>query len=110
MNSLYVSGKTLQCEEIVKLMKKSGIAGWVQPNDTIQCKNGVCWFEQGCKVLFEDADGIEKNWDLFQSVLPIQCGYVHTHSFKGCVLDYLRPSSCVGFNEQCNSFPFLDYY
>ena len=98
MTDLYISSKKLDCHTVVSLLLKFKINGWVHPNQTVRCdKNLNCWTENGCHIKLVDELPKKKivlAWNKLKNNLPIDCAYIRTHNFKGCILDFVRESEC----------------
>ncbi len=89
---LSISNKHLNCNEIMKLLQ---VSCKVSPNQTKICKNNTCHIENGCDItITEDAD-IPKIWKDIKNYANINCAHINIHGkYKGCILNYLRESSC----------------
>ncbi len=96
------SAKLHHCDDIIKHMCHSGIMTSVTQNTTVICNHDthVCWLETGCRLLIPN---ISKHslqhlvWDPLQKSFHFHCAHVHVNGiYSGCILDYLRTSSCTG--------------
>lgn len=97
------SGNIKSCRQIVELLQKTGIMCSVVSQESVICQEGNCWIENGCQVRLCGLapEEIEKKvWSPLKSNFNLTCAFLHIHGqYKGCILDYLRPSNCPGPNQ-----------
>ena len=100
---LYVSRPGgLPCDEVLAVMRRLGISGNVTANRSlVPADDDELRLEDGCRVRVagrdEPRDAVRRLWLPLRNRFGLECAYVDAApAFRGCVLDYLRPSSCSG--------------
>lgn len=93
-STLSVSRKdNLDCREMAKFLGKAGIITSITSNVSTQPD-----IEYGCRLTqtISSKDELEKIWTILEKKYEFKCGHLRLEgSYDGCILDYLRPSSCV---------------
>lgn len=90
-----------KCLEVIALLKKQKIANVsVEPNSSIQCRNGKCRVENGCRITLGTKDincFQEKVWRPLQNTFSLGCAHLKVEGYySGCVYDFWRESNCPG--------------
>ena len=98
---VFVSSKNMSCVEIATTLRELGLAGHVRANATVQPGGQR---EHGCEIVLRGVDNRTDAATLWRELKrtrgeELECAYVDTHVFKGCILDYLRPSLCSTFSS-----------
>lgn len=96
--TLSISNKNLKCSDLYSLLKNLGINSSISENKSIQCKNGTCWIENGCRLFFSR---ITKE-EIYQSVwleskkkYNLNCAHLKIpNKFNGCINDFNRLRGC----------------
>ena len=89
---LSISNENLDCNEIMKLLH---VSCKISPNITKICKNRNCHLENGCNITITEDANIPKIWKDIQRNCNVRCAHLNIHGkYKGCILNYLRESSC----------------
>ena len=92
--------KLSDCTDIVHSMRQLGIMTSVTKNQSVICNQNKCWLETGCQLIF---GGISKQdlqtrvWNTLRDHYGLTCAHLNVQGiYSGCILDYLRESSCPG--------------
>lgn len=96
--TLSVSGRGMDCREVVRCLRDLGIASSVTPNTSVQCHEGHCWLEEGCRVVqaFQRKSEVTRTWSALRDRMSLGCAHLRIDGvFSGCVLDYCRPTRCT---------------
>lgn len=86
---------TLDCKDVARALWKVGIASDVTSNVSFRYGS----LESGCRITM---DGNSKNkvrmaWGVLKDDFALDCAHVDvTSHFQGCIMDFLRPSTCPG--------------
>ena len=89
---LAISSKHMSCQSIMNLLQTSCK---IKPTFTKICKNNICYTEHGCDITFTEPIDLLNTWNILKQHNDIQCAYLNIHGqYKGCILNYLRDSSC----------------
>ena len=102
-SDLNISSKRIHnCKQVIDALQKTGIMCSVVEQESVICKESNCWTEKGCRITLAGlaSNKIEKKvWEPLQSRFGLTCAYLHVHGhYRGCILDYIRPSNCPGPN------------
>lgn len=94
-------GLGTNCSKVVDAMRSLGIAGHVTKNHTVVCddRKGECTVEQGCAIQFasrhqQSRESMRNIWTHLVQDLPIECGFIQTERFSGCIYDFLKRTDC----------------
>lgn len=93
--TLSVSRKGLACASLARFLQSRGISALVRPNIS-STTNGL---ENGCQVVaaVDHGKDVKRTWGLLRDEFGFNCGHLRIEGrFSGCVLDFVRPSSCPG--------------
>lgn len=97
---LSVSGTSVDCARVVKMMCECNISGDVTSNTSVL--DGVV--EHGCRLRIVDGSDLAATrilWSKMQNEWSLTCAHVSWNVSKsGCVLDLLRASACPGVGKQ----------
>ena len=96
---LSVSSAGLDCGEVAAALQAAGMAAAVTPNITVQCDRGRCWRERGCRILHPctNKGDVAKLWNTVRERFDLGCGHLVVDGVhNGCIMDFLRPTSCPG--------------
>lgn len=93
-----ISGKNVNCAEILELMKQSKIECHIEKNKSIRCEDDRCWVENGCTITASIRSKEEslKPWTVVKNIDGIECAhYWIPGKFQGCVKDWEKKSACT---------------
>lgn len=95
---LNVSGPGLDCMAVALAMQRLGLYAHVSANMSVR---GLSAIESGCSIVLNDKGDtkllVRSAWDAIRALdNDIECAFVSSTRFKGCVLDYLSDSNCGG--------------
>ena len=101
VSTLSISSKNINsCKDVAKFLQKCGVTCSVSTNYSIIPKNGKCILEKGCDIILNDTNPEnigKKVWTPLKDSFNLDCAYLNIKGgFGGCVLDFLRPTECVG--------------
>ena len=86
----------VNCEEVVRIMKKLGINGYVTNNRTVLDNHE----EVGCNAIIVSKpvkENAQLVWEQIKKFPDITCAHVNIiHSENGCVFDVFAESKCPG--------------
>ncbi len=88
----------INCLDITRLLSKNRIQAEVIPHYASTEEGTV---EYGCTInmfKLDQKDFVEKVWDPLNNILDINCGFVETSQYKGCVSDWPN----VMIKSNCN--------
>ena len=96
---LHISKAGLRCDEVARFLVQQKILGQVASNLSSQGSDDSMALEHGCSVYFtkyplNERVEIDRAWTVLSRRFGLGCAYVQTDEFRGCVIDYLRPSVC----------------
>ena len=92
-----VSGRNLNCKDIVKDLIKCNISSSVTENITTVCNSQKCWIEQGCRIITSDMDTnkIKNIWGYLNFKYKLKCCHLKIENdYQGCIKDFIRKSEC----------------
>ena len=92
-----VSGRNLNCKDIVKDLIKCNISSSVTENITTVCNSQKCWIEQGCRIITSDMDTnkIKNIWGYLNFKYKLNCCHLKIENdYQGCIKDFIRKSEC----------------
>jgi hypothetical protein len=87
------------CGQVATYLQHCGIPCDITENKTIMKNNGVYHIETGCRIVFSNKNTRvdEKLWSNLKHKFKLDCAHIKVDGvFRGCINDYLRPSSCPG--------------
>ena len=99
MGTLYVSGPNVKsAEEASKLFARNGHrATVIATHSSVLDPLGRYKYEKGLQIVLDSDKEVQSGWDLVKEAFNLDCAYVKTASFRGCVHDFLREDSlCPG--------------
>ncbi len=88
----------INCLDITKLLSEKKIQAEVIPHYASTEEGTV---EYGCSInmfKLDQKDFVEKVWNPLNNILDINCGFVETSQYKGCVSDWPN----VMIKSNCN--------
>ncbi len=88
----------INCLDITRLLSKNRIQAEVIPHYASTEEGTV---EYGCTInmfKLDQKDFVEKVWNPLNNILDINCGFVETSQYKGCVSDWPN----VMIKSNCN--------
>ena len=92
-STLSVSKKEgLNCEDMAKYLSKAGIYTSITSNISTNPH-----IEYGCRLTqtVSSEKELQNIWNLIRNKYNFTCGHLKLgDSYEGCILNYLRPSSC----------------
>lgn len=94
--NLHVSSKNMNCKTIAKLLLSTGTRGHVFENVSAR-EHGI--IEPGCTVVLSHKickPNVRMLWRQIKQKYNVDCAYVDSPTFKGCVLDYMQDTKCSG--------------
>tara|TARA_A100001015_G_C15028054_1_gene731585 strand:- start:1214 stop:1522 length:309 start_codon:yes stop_codon:yes gene_type:complete len=95
---LNISKENLKCSEVAKLLQKHNIMCNIIQNNSV--RKDV--FENGCRITIGNTskEQIENTWDVLKNKFNLTCAHLQIHAnYEGCILDYVSPKLCPGFND-----------
>ena len=95
---LSVSGPTLKCAAVARMMAQLGLTGDVTDNLTVMPGGDM---EHGCRIQLTKGttkrEGAKRLWEELQKKEGLTCAHVVIEEkTAGCVFDVWRPSACPG--------------
>ena len=87
----------LDCKKMAHYLSKNGIITSISENIST-CPN----VENGCRLTntISDKAELDNLWNILKSKYNFKCAHLHLDGvFRGCILDYLRPSLCSEKNN-----------
>tara|TARA_B100001094_G_C17654549_1_gene541301 strand:+ start:99 stop:443 length:345 start_codon:yes stop_codon:yes gene_type:complete len=97
-SKLSISNKNLDCNEVSKLLLEMGVCSSIIENKSIVYNNNKYNIENGCMISINGlkSEHIESRvWNPLKSRFNLGCGHLEIYGkYIGCILNYIRPSSC----------------
>ena len=94
--NIYISSRNIdsKCHDLLNLLKQQQILSTVIPSKSvIRCKNSDCIIENGCQIRLSKMNNkdFEKDiWRPIKNYFDLNCAYIDSHDFKGCVNRFLK--------------------
>lgn len=103
-SALNISAENMRCERLATILQDHGIAAHITPNLSVVVKttrHQTTTVEPGCRIVFTREqtfrDDVQRVWpSIRSSVEHVQCGFIESPRFRGCVFDYLAETRCPG--------------
>ena len=93
------SDKFDNCDEVMLYFRHCGIPCDITQNKSIIKKGDSYQTETGCRILFTGKKKVVTPdlWESLKNKFNLKCAHIKIDGqFKGCIYDYIRPSSCPG--------------
>tara|TARA_B100001758_G_C17832283_1_gene314895 strand:- start:99 stop:422 length:324 start_codon:yes stop_codon:yes gene_type:complete len=94
--NIYISSRNIdsKCHDLLLLLQQQQILSTVIPTKSIiRCKNSDCIIENGCQIRLSKMNNkdFEKDiWSPIKHYFDLNCAYIDSHDFKGCVNRFLK--------------------
>lgn len=92
-----VSGRNMDCDEIIHNLMKARVQCHVETNKSVRCKGDECWVENGCTITSSvyTKDESLKAWEVAKKTDRVECAHICIPGkFSGCAKDWERDSLC----------------
>lgn len=97
---LNISGPTVDCNTVTKMLCDCGIVSHVQSNNSIRCETinnkRTCWIENGCTITYNAKTKTETilPWKVLKND-TLKCAHLSIKGiYNGCILNWEKESLC----------------